>query len=160
MPLPQSLWQDFNKVSTGPVASSESLIGEEATFMWLLAGFSYSLGLAKVLPCSALATSIWIACGLTSFRVRKSVENTVKWSELAQSCPTLCDPVDCSWLFMGFSRQEYWSGFPFPSPGDLTNPGIESWFLTWQADALSSEPPGKSLCREHNEDINYRLFII
>jgi len=37
---------------------------------------------------------------------------------------------------MGFSRQEYWSGLPFPSPGDLPNPGIE-------ADALTPEPPGK-----------------
>ena len=36
-------------------------------------------------------------------------------------------------LSMGFPRQEYWSGFPFPSPGDLPNPGIE---LHWQADSL------------------------
>ena len=46
-------------------------------------------------------------------------------------------------LSMGFSRQEYWSGLPFPSPGDLPNPGIEPWSPAWQADALSSEPPGK-----------------
>ena len=44
---------------------------------------------------------------------------------------------------MGFSRQEYWSGLPFPSPGDLPNPGIEPGSPTLQADALSSEPPGK-----------------
>ena len=40
-------------------------------------------------------------------------------SEVAQSCPTLCDPMDCSLPAppcMGFSRQEYWSGLPFPSP--------------------------------------------
>ena len=117
-----------------------------------------------------------------------------------QSCPTLCDPVDCSplgssvhgisqtrileWgafsfsrgssqtrdqthrkkvkspsrvrLFatpwtsslpappsMGFSRQEYWSGLPFPSPGDLPNPGIEPRSPAFQADALTSETPGK-----------------
>ena len=43
---------------------------------------------------------------------------------------------------MRFSRQEYWSGLPFPSPEDLPNPGIEpgSWAL--EADALTSEPPG------------------
>ena len=44
---------------------------------------------------------------------------------------------------MGFSRQEYWSGLPFPSPGDLPNPGIEAGSPTLQADALPSEPPGK-----------------
>ena len=44
---------------------------------------------------------------------------------------------------MGFSRQEYWSGLPFPSPGDLPNPGIEPGSPTLQADALTSEPPGK-----------------
>ena len=46
-------------------------------------------------------------------------------------------------LSMGFSRQEYWSGLPFPSPGDLPNPGIEPWSPALQADGLSSEPPGK-----------------
>ena len=42
---------------------------------------------------------------------------------------------------MEFSRQEYWSGLPFPSPGDLSNPGIEPRSPTLQADALTSEPP-------------------
>ena len=46
---------------------------------------------------------------------------------------------------MGFSRQEYWSGLPFPSPGDLPNPGIEPRSPALQADTLNSEPPGKSL---------------
>ena len=45
---------------------------------------------------------------------------------------------------MEFSRQEYWSGLPFPSPGDLPNPGIEPGSPTLQADALLSEPPGKT----------------
>ena len=44
---------------------------------------------------------------------------------------------------MGFSRQQYWSGLPFPSPGDLPNPGIEPRSPAFQADALTSEPPGK-----------------
>ena len=43
---------------------------------------------------------------------------------------------------MGFSRQEYWSGLPFPSPGDLSDPGIEPRSPALQADALTSEPPG------------------
>ena len=46
-------------------------------------------------------------------------------------------------LSMGFSRQEYWSGLPFPSPGDLPYPGIEHRSPALQADALTSEPPGK-----------------
>ena len=46
-------------------------------------------------------------------------------------------------LPMGFSRQEYWSGLPFPSPGNLPNPGIEPGSPALQADALTSEPPGK-----------------
>ena len=37
---------------------------------------------------------------------------------------------------MGFSRQEYWSGLPFPSPGELPDPGIEPTSLVWQADSL------------------------
>ena len=43
---------------------------------------------------------------------------------------------------MGFSRPEYWSGLPFPSPGDLPNQGIELGFPALQTDALPSEPPG------------------
>ena len=43
---------------------------------------------------------------------------------------------------MGFSRQEYWSGLPFPSPGDLPDPGIEPRSPSFQVDALTSEPPG------------------
>ena len=46
-------------------------------------------------------------------------------------------------LSMGFSRQEYWSGLPFPSPGDLPNPGIKPQSPVWQADSLPSEPPEK-----------------
>ena len=52
-------------------------------------------------------------------------------------------------LSMGFSRQEYWSGFLCPSPGDLPDPGIEPRdqirYPTLEADALTSEPPGKPL---------------
>ena len=44
---------------------------------------------------------------------------------------------------MGFSRQEYWSGLPFPSPGDLPDPGVEPRSPALRADTLPSEPPGK-----------------
>ena len=63
--------------------------------------------------------------------------------------------LSCVWLFatpwtvayhappsMGFFRQEYWSGLPFPSPEDLPDPGIEPRFPTLQADTLPSEPSG------------------
>ena len=46
---------------------------------------------------------------------------------------------------MGSSRQEYWSGLPFPSPGDLPDPGIKPGSPTFQADSLTSEPPGKPI---------------
>ena len=46
---------------------------------------------------------------------------------------------------MGFSRQEYWSGLPFPSPEDLPHPGIEPRSPALQADALPPEPPGKPM---------------
>ena len=48
-------------------------------------------------------------------------------------------------LFIGFSRQGYWSGLAFPSPGDLPDPRIEPRSSTLQADALPSEPPGKPI---------------
>ena len=67
-------------------------------------------------------------------------------SEVAQSCPTLCDPMDCSppgSSVRGILRQEYWSGLPFPSPGNLPDPGIEPRSPALQAGALTSEPPGK-----------------
>ena len=65
-----------------------------------------------------------------------------------KSCPTLGTPqtVACQVpLSMGFSRRGYWSGLPFPSPGDLPYPGIDPGSPTLWADALTSEPPGKPL---------------
>ena len=60
---------------------------------------------------------------------------------VAQSCRTLCNPMDCSLLLCpwGFSRQEYWSGLPCPPPGDLPNPASPAL----RADSLPSEPSGK-----------------
>ena len=73
---------------------------------------------------------------------------------VAQLCPTLCDPWTVAHqapLSMEFSRQEYWSGLPFPSPGDLPEPGIEPRSPALPAGSLLTEPPEKpnktlSLC--------------
>ena len=68
---------------------------------------------------------------------------------VAQSCPTLCAPMDCSLLgssVHGIFRLEFWSGLPFPTPGDLADPGIEPeyhLFPASQADSLPTEPSGK-----------------
>ena len=56
---------------------------------------------------------------------------------------------------MGFSKQEYWSGLPFPSPGDLPDPGIEPRSPALEADALTSEPPGKE--RDNSMYMHHRL---
>ena len=69
-----------------------------------------------------------------------------------QLCLNLCNPQNSTKgfaegnvahqapLFMGFSRQEYWSRLPFPSPGDLPKPGIEPGSPSLEADALTSKP--------------------
>ena len=61
--------------------------------------------------------------------------------------------MDCSLpgssLSMGFSKQKYWHGLPFPSPGDLPNPGMEPGSPALQADSLPSELTGKSHGKEY-----------
>ena len=63
---------------------------------------------------------------------------------------------------MEFSRQEYWRGLPFPSPGHLPNPGTEPGFPAFQADSLLSEPPGKpnSVTHTHTHTHTHILFHI
>ena len=65
---------------------------------------------------------------------------------VTQLCPTLWDPMDCSLprcFVLGIFRLEFWSGLPFPSPGDLPDPGIKPRSPALPADSLPSEPPGK-----------------
>ena len=59
-------------------------------------------------------------------------DSAIPWTVAYQASPS-----------MGFSRQEYWSGLPFPSPGHLPDPGIEPGSPALEADTLTSEPPGK-----------------
>ena len=53
-------------------------------------------------------------------------------------------------LFMGFFRPEYWSGLPFPPPGDLPDPGMEPMSPAWQMDSSPAEPSGKTHCLSQN----------
>ena len=78
---------------------------------------------------------------------------------VAQSCVTLCDSQTAVFqapLSMGFPRQEYWSGLPFPSPGDLSDLGIEPGSCALQTDSSPSEPLGKSKQSLHLRPIPYR----
>ena len=69
---------------------------------------------------------------------------TLFWFSVAKLCLTLCDPMDCvahqAFLSMRFPRQEYWSGLPFRSSGNLPDPGVEHTYplsAEFQADSLS-----------------------
>ena len=69
-------------------------------------------------------------------------------SLVAKSCGTLVTPWSTAHqapLSMGFPREEYWSGLPFPFPGDLPDPGIKPGSPALQADSLPAEPSGLPL---------------
>ena len=89
--------------------------------------------------------------GTTLFQIREMVGGGVEREFIYR-----CELLSCVQLFatpwtvahqaplsMEVSRQKHWSRQPFPSPGDLPDPGIEPWFPALQADSLPSEPPGK-----------------
>ena len=74
------------------------------------------------------------------------VSFAVQFSSVAQSCLTLCDPMYCSLKAppsMEFSRQEYWSGLPFPSPGSLPDPRTKPGSPALAGGFFATEPPGK-----------------
>ena len=88
-----------------------------------------------------------------------------------QSCPTLCNPwtVACQApVSMEFSRQEYWSGLPFSSPGDLPHPGIKPRSPVLQADSLPSEPLGETktplhltvACLSHSQATKFCCWLL
>ena len=62
-------------------------------------------------------------------------------------------------LSMEFSRQEYYSGLPFPSPGDLPYPGIKPRSPAFQADSLPTEPPGKPILYTILCSIKYEISL-
>ena len=81
---------------------------------------------------------------------------------VAKSCPILVTPWTVAGqapLSVGFSQQEYWSGLPFPPPGDLPNPGIKSGSPALQADSLPAEAPGKPMCISAHVYIHPFIYI-
>ena len=118
-------------------------------------------GNGNPLQCSCLENprggEVWWAAvyGVAQSRTRlkrlssssSSIHTVTVW--VVQSCPPLCNHAHglypakllCPW--MGFFRQEYWSGLSFPFLGYLPNPGIKPGSPALQADSLLSEPPGK-----------------
>ena len=100
--------------------------------------------------CHAPLQGIFLTQGLTELQIYKEIElGLVKEESESVICSVMSNSV-IPWtiahqapLGMEFSRQEYWSGLPFPSPGDLPNRGIEPRSPALQADSLLSEPQGK-----------------
>ena len=86
-----------------------------------------------VSSCPCLIPSTWSSVGCTCVLNLCHVQLLATPWTVARQAP----------LSMGFSRQESWSGLPFPSPGDLPDPGIKPRSPAFQAAALTSEPPGK-----------------
>ena len=81
---------------------------------------------------------------------------------ITKSCPTFANPcsVACQApLSMEFSRQEYWSGLSFPSPGDLLNPGIQPGSPELQVGFLPTEPTGKPIINLLPLNYKYTLFL-
>ena len=119
---------------------------------WAFSGDKMALG---VLICETLSADLLCSEGVSSFWTpRQEPENK---QVMVKFWLTFLKGMKGSlWLFatpwtvtyqatltMGFSRQDCWSALPFPSPGDLPDPGIEPRSPALQADALPSEPPGK-----------------
>ena len=87
-----------------------------------------------------IAISSYISCDFLMNTVAAAAAAT----KSLQSCPTLCDPRGAHQAppSLGFSRQEHWSGLPFPSPGDPPDPGVKPGSPALQADSLPSLPRG------------------
>ena len=115
-----------------------------ALYLWLWSKVGHSIQQHEVgfqFPGQRLKSG----CGSENVSNHPCIGHIERWeSEVAQSCPTLGNCMDCSLpgsSILGILRQEYWSGLPLPSPGDLPDPGIEPGSPALWADALTSEPP-------------------
>ena len=95
--------------------------------------------------------SVFVPCVLGSF-----LKSCCLCCLVSQSCPTLCNPMNLARqvpLSMGFPRQEYWTGLPFPSSEDLPDPGIKPESPALAGRFFTAEPPGKPIkkkkCTSH-----------
>ena len=144
---------NFKNRNTKKISALESykVIGKEVRKTFVVKRFhcKISLTIKKVLvSLILLSKDLSFNSGFTAWSVSKSLhfphlQN--KWSEVAQSCLTHCDPWTVAYqnaLSMEFSRQGYWSGLPFPSPGDLPDPGTEPISPALTADSLLLIHPG------------------
>ena len=110
----------------------------------------WCLTLCDLMDCSPPGSSVH---GISQAEILEwvaiSFSNAWKWKvrvKLLSRVQLLATPWTAAYqapLSLGFSRREYWSGLPFPSPGDLPDPEIELRTPALQADSLPSEPPGK-----------------
>ena len=111
--------------------------------------FSFNSKHFKIsLPNSSLTHVKEVCCSVSGYL--KILQRSVGHGGglVTKSCPTLGTPWTVAHqapLSMRFSRREYWSGLPFPSPGDLPDPGNELGSPALQADSLPTEPPGKPI---------------
>ena len=106
----------------------------------LLSSLPGMLSLLKFLCSVSLPTELW--------GKPKKVKSLSRFQLFATPWTVACQAPSS----MGFYRQEYWSGLPFPSPVDHPNPGMEPRSPTLQADSLPSEPPGKPCVHSGNID--------
>ena len=113
-------------------------------------GSSYTQPVTHQACWRALKSTKYLACPLQKHQhheIQRTDPGTVaNCCLVANSCWTLCNPLDYiahqTFLSMGFPRQEYWSGLPFPSPGDLPDPGIKPTSPTLAGGFFTVERPG------------------
>ena len=101
-----------------------------------------------ILLFGSIASSTWVTELIFHYSSCPLARRKWKWS--LSHVPLFVTPWTVAYQAppsMGFPRQEYWSGLPFPSPGDLPDPGMEPGSPTLWADTLPSEPPGKPTAR-------------
>ena len=133
-----------NPMDYSPPGSPVHGIFQARILEWVTVPFSRGSSWPRDWICISCASWIgrWIFYHHASWEASITVSGLV-----AKSCLTLANPQTeaCQApLSMGFSRQEYWSGLPYPSPGDFPNQGIEPRSPALQANSLLIELPGKN----------------
>ena len=122
-------WQSHSSILAWEIPSTEKSDGLQ------------SMGLPRVRHDLALNNNCIYRKLLGNFSLERKVKSLSCVQLFATPLTVACQAP----LSMGFSRQEYWSGLPFPSSVDFPDPGIEPGSVALQADTFPSEPPGKPL---------------